>query len=400
MVLLEDLKLAREFLARGGPAGHISKWTKDKYVSAAEGLALIIREVSGGPRVLKALENLAEHGHADPSVAMNIAVAALRRMPPLDISTGPAATSSQQPGAKGVMLGPNLSSVGMGDEGDANDDHRMLASGGAAHDGGGEDDGDEDNEEGRTHSSSAPKHNSAPYMPVAAAVAAGGGADAVVVPGGVGSAHKSLSATGESISKVCPYLWKRMLCRRLSCRFLHPELCANPNCVPNRDPNCAKFHGRFRGENGENRSRGELNKSNKTTKKHVQGNARRGAAAPHRGTTSKRKEENRRRETSSKVKRRPGRSTSVNSVNEDLLRSRRELAAAKEELVLLRMKEVTAPYAQQPIIGATATNACGTNHPMGRDCAPVQRRSSFAMVFAEALERALSSAGLHLTASS
>ncbi len=126
----------------------------------------------------------------------------------------------------------------------------------------------------------------APHRDAPAPDEAGAAASVAATAGDAGKAPDADAADvhkmiGSSTS-VCSYLWKRMLCRRFNCRSLHPKLCSEPRCIPNRAPNCTMFHGHYREErNRDNRDREDALKSkNAHMSKPHQGNLKRGALPP------------------------------------------------------------------------------------------------------------------------
>ncbi len=232
-----------------------------------------------------------------------------------------------------------------------------------------------------------------------AAVGAAGAAAAVATgpPAGPVAAAAATAAAAHPhktpTTAVCPYLWRRMLCRRADCEYSHPDLCAASTCVPTRAPNCAKFHGRYKEDKGVsgptaaakrqgNKTKKSMNVTKKRIQEPAQGNGRRGALPPNH--TSSARSNNRRFPPTSAPPRGP------QPTESHLDKSRRELAEVKRELATIRklgLAPNAAHLAAMPPMGSKYSDVASAR------ALPL---SSFAAVFATALESALGSAGLRL----
>ncbi len=179
-----------------------------------------------------------------------------------------------------------------------------------------------------------------------------------------------------------------MLCRKADCAYRHPDLCADPACIPNRAPDCAKFHGRYKEESSNSANVtavGKAKKGKKSTKRTslepAQGNGRRGAPPPNRPSTAR---SNNRRFPSSSAPRgaHPAAATTLNKS------TRKELSGMKRELASIRQLGPNLSLAAPPV-GSLYSDVVKAS-------ARAPQLGTFAAVFATALESALGSAGLRL----
>ncbi len=381
-----DLTLACEFIFKSTSVG---KWNKPHWQAAAMAMAWFIRELPGSPVLLNRVLRLME-SHTDAAVAMSEATNLIRAQS-LDASIlsavppVPSTSTQAHPGT-----GRSLEEVLEEDLEDLGLDASPIPSGQPAATAssleGNDDDGAADTAKpGRTIPvalAAAPAATTSVRVPPAPAAIGGGVAAAC----GVAVANKRKVApvhkTPPDVHKtpVCPYLWKRMLCRRPNCQFRHPDLCAASSCVPSRAPDCNRFHGRYKEERDGNqtimvkKNKKAAAAANKSSKKPAQGNVRRGGP-PHNRSSSGRAN-NRRFPPSSAPRRESGAAPAGGG---NLQEMQREL-----ETTIRRLN-------------------AATTSPLGYSYADAVRSSaraqpkSFAAVFATALESALETAGLRLT---
>ena len=403
MIPLEDFALARDFIFRSTNTG---KWNKPHWQAAAVAMAWFIRELPGSPmlmnRVLKIMTD-----HPDRILAQEKAANLIRAQYGLDASL---LTSTQAPtaGQPGTELGTALdvsqipSAQDMDGAGASGGSRRVLASTGFAN-------GDA-NETGRTAHPPAPTPTPA-AAPAPAAVGDGEAGDArggdcaaaarSAAPAAAAAAVAAAAAgpprsqnvnprrsqNGIKKTGVCSYLWKRMLCRRANCKSSHPDLCASAECVPKRRPDCPKFHGTYKLEEdknvmGKGRANGGKNKSH-------QGNGQRGVIPPTRSYSS--------RNNNSSGRGGAGTRSSNGRTPND---PKRVLEATRKELRVLKgtLGDIMACSTSKR--GPSLSSDSNSNNRTYCDVAKsghVQQLSSFATVFATALETAMSTAGLRLT---
>ena len=294
MISPDDFALARDYV-RG--TANTAKWNKPHFQAAAAGMAWLIRELPGSPRLMNKLLDLLKGDNRTTAVAD--ATNLIRAQFGLDASV--LTTSTQAPGLDEFDVSSipnNQAAYGAGAGGGS---RLVLASNGG--------DDDEDVCNGTEDSSFAPGRTALSAAAAAAAVvppapaaagdpgeggsaAAAGAAAAAAGAAAAGAAaaataaaahtqkyhvHKTLHKTharGANPNKIpiCSYLWRRMLCRRTNCQSLHPDLCSSPTCIPNRAPTCNRFHGHYREEKPKD--------FNQSKPKPNQGNGRRGAPPP------------------------------------------------------------------------------------------------------------------------
>ncbi len=412
MISPDDFALAREYV-RG--TAHTAKWNKPHFQAAAAGMAWLIRELPGSPRLMCRLLDLLTTGD-DRSAAISNATNLIRAQFGLDASV--LSTSTQIPGTNelNVSLIPgNQAACGAGASGGS---RMVLASN--EDDYGDADSFDSTNASGRTTAAAAPAAAPAPaavgdggpgeggpgaaVVAAAAATAAATAAAGAAVDKGAASSknrnphvHKTLhkphvhKTTSSNKTPVCSYLWKRMLCRRTDCRSLHPELCSNPTCAPRRDPTCTKFHGHFRVENSSSGTNG-VGPKPKPKVRHDQGNGRGGVFPPNRHGGNNNRSNN--RSSASRPThsgggvdgRRGGVRNNNSSIRQDLDKSIRDLALARRELAALKR---THP-------NSSGTAAAHVSFAPAQPSGHAQQLSSFATTFAAVLETALSASGLRL----
>ncbi len=292
-----DLSHAHDYV-RNAPS--ISKWTKPQIVSAADGMAWLLRELPGSPKLLARLLDLV-HGHPDPVIAMGDVANLVRAQsldssileaedaPPLMASTQRAAAAAEASAGGGGAAAATGAATAVAATAAATTTTAPAARGA--------EDGEE--EEGRRivgAAHAAAGGGAAAAAAVAAPVMGATATAGTASTGATGAAHLLHQphpyATRRSPKKttVCSYLWKRMLCRRHNCEYSHPDLCADSACIPTRAPNCAKFHGRYKMDKGGPGLGGGQSSSRKkktvTMAKNdfqglAQGNGRRGAPPPH-----------------------------------------------------------------------------------------------------------------------
>lgn len=185
---------------------------------------------------------------------------------------------------------------------------------------------------------------------------------------------------------VCKYLWKRMLCRKLDCQLLHPDLCTDRSCIPNRRPDCDRFHGRYRAEAVDgNGTDGAVAK--KKPKKQDQGNGRRGVPPPHPRSKGRSNNSN---NTPSSARHGKGKWSSGNS-NKSRNRASMDLDRSKRELENLKRSKLN-PTPLSYMTCATPAMSGNAARPSG----PAPHLGSFATALATALEAALSTSGLRM----
>ncbi len=272
----EDLEIAQKLVSTS--PGYLSKWTKSELVSAAVALRLFVRELPGGPKLLRRAVDLARSTNGGEDERMARAVKAISRQEGVDASLyrptqaveGAAATTSTQAAGGSNVNWADLSQI-PSNQGSAatagTSDETIL--------------GDLSNVTGRTlSSSSAPTLNPAPSH-VSAAVVAGGEGDAGAASAGVRGAaganvldeqdgqegdlpspRQQQQQHQQNTKKkgVCSYSWRRKPCAKSNgCQYQHPALCYNPACVDGRTKGCSKFHGsqaaRMKEEGRHNRTR-------------------------------------------------------------------------------------------------------------------------------------------------
>ncbi len=306
-ISIDDLALAHEFIYKSTNTG---KWNKPHWQAAASAMAWFIRELPGSPvlmnRVLKLMRN-----HPDATLAMSEATNLIRAQSLdasiLNVDTGVGRsleevleedledleaspiTSGQPDATAGHLAGADDDVFKDCDDGGADDAGILRAP-------------------GRT---SPPTTTPAPAAATAvaarravvgavgAAAAAAGGATNKYTAANPAHVHKTIPDVHKTAQKipVCKYLWRRMLCRKPGCAFRHPDLCANPTCIPTRTPGCARFHGRFREDKEDTahktntvRTKKDNNPVKKSSQRPAQGNGRRGgppqSATPAAGPTT------------------------------------------------------------------------------------------------------------------
>ncbi len=179
-----------------------------------------------------------------------------------------------------------------------------------------------------------------------------------------------------------------MLCRKPGCAFRHPDLCANPACIPTRAPGCAKFHGRFKEDKEDTahktntvRTKKDNNPAKKSSQRPAQGHGRRGGPPQNRNSSGRSNSRRFPPSSAPPLGGAPGRST-----------SERELQELKKELASLRNLSLGP---RPPHMGNNYSYSDAV-----KSSVPAPPLNSFAVVFAAALEKALSNAGLQLAASS
>ncbi len=188
-----------------------------------------------------------------------------------------------------------------------------------------------------------------------------------------------------------------MLCRRANCESSHPDLCASKDCWPKRRPDCPKFHGTFKLESEQDKSTtaragGGRNKPN-------QGNGQRGAIPPTHSYSSRSSSSSSRNRAGARGANNGNKGKKPTDPKRALEETRRELRVLKGTLGGIMASSTSRSFPSGSNSSSTYSDVVKTGRAMGGGCAPVQQRSSFAMVFAEALERALANAGLHLASS-
>ena len=384
-----DLSHACDFV-RNSPG--VSKWTKPQIMSAADGMAWLLRELPGSPGLLAKLMDLL-HGHPDPVIAIGD-VANLVRAQTLDCNIleeedvppllmpgggGAAAAAAATAGAGHVGVGSATAAAAAAAT-LAISATTVPATAAAVV-------GELAQQGGDAAAAAAAAAGAAAAAPAAAAVAVGAPA------AGAGAAAAAAAAAAHPRkppkTTVCAYLWRRMLCRKANCEYLHPDLCADRACMPIRNPDCGKFHGRFKEdkeEKGKKSVKTNKSKSSTTAKKDPnrtnQGNGRRGAPPPN---SSSGPRSNNRRFPPSTANRR----SSKQELEET---RRRELEGLKRDIASLKRFGMGAPsrHLTPPTMGDSYSDVV-------RSSARAQHRgSSFAQAFATALEAALGNAGLTL----
>ncbi len=80
----EDLATAQKLVSTS--PGYLSKWTKSELVSAALALRLFIRELPGGPKLLRRAVDLARSTNGEEDERMARAVKAISRQEGVDAS--------------------------------------------------------------------------------------------------------------------------------------------------------------------------------------------------------------------------------------------------------------------------------------------------------------------------
>ncbi len=386
-----DLTHACDFV-RNAPG--VSKWTKPQIMSAADGMAWLLRELPGSPGLLARLTDLLR-GHPDPVIAIGDVANLVRAqtldcnileaedVPPLRAAAAAAAAAGEAHGGVGTAAALAASTI------------NSAAAAAAATAG----TGAEDEEEEALRRDGAAAGTAAS----GAAAAAPGAAAAAVGAAAAGAARAAAAAATTTTTTttahphkppkttVCPYLWKRMLCRKANCEYLHPDLCADRACIPLRNPNCGKFHGRFKEDKERSReavktsrSKNSATAAKKGPTRTNQGNGRRGAPPPNSSSGARSNNRNFPPTSASRRSSRPG-----------LEESRRELEELKRDIASLRRLGLDAPSRHFPPPPAPIVG--GSYSDVVKSSAHVQHRSnSFAKAFATALETALSSAGLTL----
>ncbi len=325
----EDLEMAHKLVSTS--PGYLSKWTKLELTSAAVALRFFIRELPGGPKLLRRAADLANSAPGGEAERMDHAAKAIKRQEGVDASLyrlqeeeDPAATSTQAPGAAGPGPGaPDASLIArrgnghaeVDDEGDVSYSQIPSAQGGAGgaardegtsgHRSDGTSSSNNDTPDGKVsdHSSCSTHSHAAPPKQLAKAGVVGGGlvdrgadGSGVAGVGGVGDVdavkqgakggRKRNHATDKKTSKsagvaatataapgwrprVCNQVWKGRSCNNMSngCRFAHPTPCANNRCKSGPATGCKAFHPRV--------SKGDL-----TRRGNGKGSVRRDDAAP------------------------------------------------------------------------------------------------------------------------
>ena len=413
MALVDDLRLAHEYIYMSPST---AKWNKPHYQAAAAAMAWFLRELPGTPLLMKKVLAILQADKVDPAIARADATNLIRAQHGLSASlldpSGPFQTSTQNPAARSVE-----------DELDELDESHIVDGEGA----GGSDrdvlafDSIAINTAGRTLPAVATARAPAP----AAAAAGGGGGDAaadgdgdriaaaaVAVPAAApaaaaataaaaavknpprsqnGNPRRSQNGKKKSNASVCSYLWKRMLCRRANCESSHPDLCASEDCKPKRKPDCPKFHGSFRLEQDKPAMGGASGGRNKPN----QGNGQRGAVPPTRSYSSRNNNNSNHNRASARGAGGLTNKRAPTDPRRALEETRRELRVLKGTLGTIVANSTRESAPSRPSGGSSSNN--NRTYCDVAKLGHAQQLSSFATVFATALESAMASAGLRLT---
>ncbi len=286
-----DLEIALRLVSTS--PGYLSKWTKLELVSAAIALRLFVRELPGGPKLLRRAMDLAKSSNGSEDERMARAVKAIARQDGVDASLyrptqeaggAPTATSTQAP-TGGLLTADwdDLSQIPPNQQG--------LDDGGGV--GGGGEEEVSDPGSSNAPSLAAPvqlangPHNGTDADVVGdglvdasvngSGVALGGG---VGVQNAVGSSRKGgpSGAGGNNTVRICNKVWKGRNCnRRDTCNFAHPTICNNSGCNSGDARGaCSAFHPPARAGNG----RGGARRGNSaSTRQKPNGKARTGGSS-------------------------------------------------------------------------------------------------------------------------
>ncbi len=409
MAFADDFRLAHEYIYMSPST---AKWNKPHYQAAAAAMAWLLRELPGTPLLMRKVLSILQ-SDGDPVIAREEATNLIRAQHGLSASLldprGPPHTSTQNPRGQGVedeldeldeldeshiVDGMGTNGVMLATTGTGTAAGRTLhavsarataaAPAPAAAAAGGDDRGAADEEDGDCVAAAA-------AVGAAGPAAARAAATAIKNPprSQIGNPRRSQNEKKKSSASVCSYLWKRMLCRRANCESSHPDLCANDDCRPKRRPDCPKFHGSFKLERDKpkpaSEASGGRNKPN-------QGNGQRGVVPPTRPYSS-------RNNNSSNHNRANARAPKGGSNRRMPTDPRKALEETRRELRVLKgtLGNIVAGSTRGH---APSSSSSGNNSRTYCDVAKsghAQQLSSFASVFATALESAMSSAGLRLT---
>ena len=274
-----EITLARDYIRGAG-----SKWTKPQIVSAADGMAWLIRELPGSASLLSKMLHLME-GHPDPVIAMGDVANLVRAqaldanileaedVPPLfdaanrDAAAAAAAAASTQAGGDAEdLLSTNWDVLAQSNSG-SNSGSNSSSNGGSSS---GSSSVGPNGKVSDNSSSSAPSLAAPvqfPHNPHTGSSVDGDGGEVVDV-----GANGSGVARGDDVGdgdanvrnrdadrssgckstssqwrpRVCNRVWKGKTCnnRTNGCRFAHPTPCSRGGCVPTPNTGCRAFHPR------------------------------------------------------------------------------------------------------------------------------------------------------------
>ncbi len=316
----EDLVAAQKLVSTS--PGYLSKWTKSELVSAAIALRLFIRELPGGPKLLRRAMDLAKSPNGGEDERMARAIKAINCQEGVDASLyrptqttegSATATSTQSPAGTSAPRWDDLSQIPSNQEGEEDgatvqkgeSDGVNISGGGTALSIGGDGSGGGDGEVS-DHSSSSVHSLAAPdqlaFGPHAGAKVGGlvdgdmNGSGVTRVGGvGDGNAARDVGAdrrvrdappteTTAPVKapwrpRVCNRVWKGKICnsRTSGCRFAHPDPCRSSRCTGNPAAGCKAFHPHVRG----------VETSVTVVKGNDKGSVRKGGAAPNRNVRDK-----------------------------------------------------------------------------------------------------------------